>query len=187
MERKVRKETERRLTERFPRPPRDTDCSWLKHFFFSNTFSGFVFVRSQRLGLDDVTVGRMGEQRSRNQKWQLSSLRKRKKEKQLKWLNLSSVCEMLTHPCDCRRPSAPMMGRKKTIQLNKEGRHLLYMESTACRNCARRATWRFLTERRAYLPHDSLNCPKSKGPNGGRRIPEESSAVRVTWRLLESA
>lgn len=34
MERKVRKETERRLTERFPRPPRDTDCSWLKHFFF---------------------------------------------------------------------------------------------------------------------------------------------------------
>lgn len=34
MERKVRKETERRLTERFPRPPRDTDCSWLKHFLF---------------------------------------------------------------------------------------------------------------------------------------------------------
>lgn len=48
--------------------------SLLKHVF------RVFFARSQQLGLDDVNVGRMGEQRSRNQKWQLSSVRKRKKE-----------------------------------------------------------------------------------------------------------
>lgn len=44
-----------------------------------------------------------------------------------------------------------------------------------------------LTGCRAYLPHDSLNFPNSEERRGWKRIQEESSAVQVGARRLESA
>lgn len=72
----------------------------------------------------------------------------------------------------------------------KEGCHLLYTDSTAWRNCARKAAGS--TGGRAYLPHDSLNFPHSEEINGGRRYkrkvlvfrPADAGWIRPSRRFV---